>query len=210
MFLWDRLSLERSKILVSFWTYSERWAQSSCWLRAGRCCGRCTWRRPSAPSWRSQGAAQSPPTPSLLENTNWVIWVLGDMSSMSWMFKSHCQMVEFGISRSQSEESLDFMYIPLAKPLLMIILISSLSSLIQVTVGLKGSHGIWWWGSYTTYCGWPCVTQESEVLPPWMLHVTDVMSYVMTNFTSVTVTSPLDRFWSISGGTRTLTQPTSS
>ena len=30
----------------------------------------------------------------------------------------------------------------------------------------------------------------------------------MLVFTSVTVTSPLERFWSISGGTRTVTQPT--
>ena len=30
----------------------------------------------------------------------------------------------------------------------------------------------------------------------------------MSGLTSVTVTSPLDRFWSMSGGTNTVTQPT--
>ena len=42
-----------------------------------------------------------------------------------------------------------------------------------------------------TYWGWPRVTQDSVVLAP-----------------SATATSPLDRLSSMSGGTRTVTQPT--
>ena len=83
-------------------------------------------------------------------------------------------------------------YKPLTMPLLVMVLMSSLFSLTQVTVGLHRTRDtcntIY---TCATYWGWPRVTQDSVVLAP-----------------SATATSPLDRLSSMSGGTRTVTQPT--